>query len=104
MRVGNVNFNGYNFEGPYASTVSLLNLPGVYVITGRNSSDEDHQVLDVGISEDVRSRIENHDRKRSWREQRYWYLGCAVYYTDTRTGRSIEENLRDYFNPPCGVK
>ena len=44
MRVGNVNFNGYDFEGPYASTVSLLNLPGVYVITGRNSSDEDHQV------------------------------------------------------------
>ena len=47
MRAGSVNFNGYDFEGPYASTVSLLNLPSVYVITGRNSSNEDHQVLDV---------------------------------------------------------
>ena len=104
MTTGIVNLNGYEFEGPYASTVSLQNRPGVYVITGRNRSNDEDQVIDVGVSEDVRSGVVNHDRKRSWRDQRYWYLGCAVHYTDTITGRYIEKNLRDYFNPPCGVK
>ncbi len=71
MTYGKVNLNGYEFEGPYNSTVSLQNRSGVYVITGQNRSEEEHKVIDVGVSEDIRTRIVNHDRKRSWKEQRY---------------------------------
>lgn len=97
-----ITLKGYEFEGPYRSTPSLLNRPGVYVITGRNSSEEDHKVLDVGVSEDVRSRVENHDRKACWMDQRFRYLGCAVLYTDKEESEKIEKELRSYFNPPCG--
>lgn len=104
MVYGKVNFKGYEFDGPYNSTTSLQNRPGVYVITGRNRSDEDHKVLDVGISEDVRTRIVTHDRKSSWNDQRFWYVGCAVHYTDLNLGREIERDLRSHYNPPCGLR
>lgn len=99
---GTVILNGYEFEGPYRTTTSLLQCPGVYVITSRNRSEEDHKVLDVGVSEDVHNRVVNHDRKSSWKDQRFLYIGCAVLYTDLCESKKIEKELRSYFNPPCG--
>lgn len=101
MTTGIVNLNGYEFEGPYRTTTSLLKRPGVYVITGRNSSEEDHTVLDIGVSEDVHGRVVNHDRKESWRNQRFTYIGCAVLYGEMQENRNIEKELVSYFDPPC---
>lgn len=90
----------YNFEGPFSSTGELKNSSGVYVILG----GENRIVVDVGESEDVKTRVENHDRKRCWNRQGYPSLSVAVYYTDTLLRMVIEREIRDNYNPPCGER
>ena len=68
------------FEGPFADTFSLKNLPGIYVILGNNGGDN-WEVVDVGESDDVRRRVENHDRKKDWQQQKLATLAVAALYT-----------------------
>lgn len=95
---------GIKCEGPYLSTGHLRDQSGVYVILGRNSSNWEI-VLDVGESQAVRSRVENHDRKSQWKAQGYKQLGVAVIYVPNQQDRlRIEQHLRTQFNPPCGSR
>lgn len=56
-----ITFSNYTFEGPYAISADLKNQSGTYVILGKNSNGK-WNVIDVGESDTVRERIENHDR------------------------------------------
>lgn len=101
-----IRISGYDFEGPYTSTADLRHASGVYVILDRRS-DGKWSVIDVGESGDVRTRIENHDRKSCWERHRQGTLGVAVLYTpgwsaDQR--RALESKVRQEFNPPCGER
>ena len=97
IRIGN-----YDFEGPFMSTSSLKSQSGVYAILGRNSVNEDWNVVDIGESGDVKKRVENHNRKNCWEAQNYTILNCAAYYCNIIARHSIEKELRNIFKPPCG--
>ncbi len=94
----------YEFEGPYPSTGSLKDRSGVYAVLG-NSGNGGYSLIDVGESHEVKSRVENHDRKPCWSHHSKGKLYIAVHYTPgaAQQGRMvIEQKIRRRFNPPCG--
>ncbi len=98
LRVGE-----YTFEGPYTSTESLRDSSGVYLVLC--NSGEKYHPIDVGESERVRSRVENHDRKPCWSRNCSSTLVVAVLYTpdkDEAGRRRIEQEIRGMYNFPCG--
>ncbi|VAX07676.1 hypothetical protein MNBD_GAMMA26-1407 [hydrothermal vent metagenome] len=99
IKIGN-----YNFEGPFTSVNQLKKQSGVYVVLGRNSSAERWNVLDVGESENVHDRVENHDRADCWKKQGYSSIAVAAYYCNEQQRMRIEKELRKQFNPPCGKR
>ena len=90
------------FEGPFADTFSLKNLPGVYVILGNNGGDN-WTVVDVGESGDVRRRVENHNRKRDWQGQKLATIAVAALYTRGNR-KGLEQKIRNFYKPLCDVK
>jgi hypothetical protein len=98
LRVGE-----YTFEGPYTSTESLWDNPGVYLILC--DSGEKHHPIDVGESKTVKSRVEDHERKPCWSKNCNSTLVVAVFYTpdlDEAGRRTIEQEIRGMYNFPCG--
>ena len=86
---------GYNFTGPLAD-YQLDNSSGVYAVLGSGN-----KVVDVGESNDVKARIDNHDRKSCW--QREGHNGTfAVCYAPSDRRENIEQDVRRKTNPPCG--
>jgi hypothetical protein len=101
-----IKIGSYNFEGPYADTSHLRNEGGIYGILDQRSGGQFH-VVDVGESDGVRSRVENHDRSECWNRNRQGNLTVAVYYTpglSLQQRRSIEAALREQYSPACGVR
>ena len=99
-----IEFAGYSFEGPYTDTVYLKDEPGVYVILDQRS-DSLWYALDVGESTQVKTRIENHDRKECWDSNQLGTRGYAVLYTPGWTDdqrRTLEQEVREKLSPPCG--
>ncbi len=95
----------YTFEGPYKSTDNLKDRSGVYAIVCH--SNDKYNLVDVGESAQVKSRVEDHDRKPCWTKNCNSTLKVAVYYTPNlqQSGRrEIEQEIRDEYNPPCGEK
>jgi hypothetical protein len=95
----------YCFEGPYSNTTYLQDRSGVYVILDDRSGSL--IVVDVGESANIKSRIENHERGNCWTKNRIGTLKVAVLYTPGlhQVGRiQIEQEIRDQFNPACGVR
>jgi len=93
----------YTFEGPYDNTGPLDDRSGVYAILCLR--DSKYYVVDVGESAQVKTRVDNHDRKGSWQRKCSGTLMVAVYYTPhlQSSGRmSVEQEIRAQYNPPCG--
>ncbi|VGO12712.1 hypothetical protein PDESU_01266 [Pontiella desulfatans] len=99
-----IQIGSYNFEGPYTSTSNLRNSSGVYSILGRNSEAETWKVVDIGESQEVKERIENHDRKPCWQRRGYRTITVAAHYTSAAQRMRIEKELRAKFDPPCGKR
>ena len=103
-RTSDITISDYEFEGPYPDTSRLRHAAGVYAILDHRR-DLKWWVIDVGESEDVRSRVDTHDRKNCWELHRQGTLGVAVLYTPGWTAdqrRELERQVRRTFNPPCG--
>lgn len=96
-----IKVSGLNFHGPFSSAQPLLNQSGVYVILTRGAlPGSQWQVLDVGESGTLRSRIENHDRRSQWTAHSQGQLSVAALYTqglpeDKR--RQLEQSVKDSF-------
>lgn len=94
-----INIAGYTFEGPYYSTASLENRSGVYAILCGNGLPP----VDVGESETVRDRVENHDRKGCWNRNCSGTIKYAAHYVRGEQQRKkIEQDIRKRYNVPCG--
>ncbi len=91
----------YTFDGPFSSVNDLKNQSGVYVILGDHGAGN-RQVVDVGESNDVKTRVSNHDRANCWKRQGYSKLTVAALYTNEARRMEIESQLREHFKPPCG--
>jgi hypothetical protein len=98
-----ITINNYNFDGPFTSENGLKQQSGVYVVLGNNGSGN-WNVVDVGESNDVKTRVSNHDRADCWKRQGYSNLAAAAYYTNEANRMAIEKELRAQFNPPCGKR
>lgn len=106
-----INIESYEFEGPFRFTFGLRfglrfgprNESGVYAILGQDSVNDCWSIVDIGESEYVRSRVENHNRKGCWRACGYTSLSCAAYYCG-EIRHVIEKELRDILKPPCGER
>ena len=95
----------YFFEGPFKDPSDLKNFSGVYAILC-SSGPKNWDLLDVGESQKIKSRIQNHDRTKCWQTECKSQLSYAALYTpslDEDGRRKIEKKIRDKFNPKCGV-
>ena len=96
----------FTFEGPYTSTGPLRHQQGIYSILCQPFFGSP-TVVDVGESEDVSARVENHDRQSCWKRNCNAKLSVAVLYTPGYTAdqrRAIERGLRQQYNPSCGAR
>ncbi len=97
-----ITIRGHHFEGTFGSPSSLKKQSGVYAILGWDSAMNKWEVIDIGESEDLRHRVENHNREICWLRQPYTILNCAAYYCNETRRMSIEKELRQEYQPPCG--
>jgi hypothetical protein len=95
----------YDFDGAYTSSDQLRPIAGVYVVWCRVG--DRWTVLDVGETDDVRGRLNNHERAGCWRRN----CNGVIYYSATYTGtlneegrRNIEREIREAERPPCGER
>ena len=93
-----MNIAGRSFEGPFQNTSDLRDESGVYVILRKK--DDNWNIVDVGESESVYSRVEHHDRKSCWERNEYSHV--AAHYTNETDRIELEQQIREQYNPPCG--
>ena len=93
----------YTFNGPFTHVDGLLQRSGVYLISVIENGI--HRVLDIGESDDLHTRVKHHDRANQWLANSGGkQLHVSSYYCDELTRMAIERQLRDIFNPVCGVR
>ncbi len=95
----------FSFEGPYTNTDNLEDRAGVYAI--HCHVNQAYHLIDVGESAQVKTRVEGHDRKDCWTRNCRGTVTVSVLYTPNaqQAGRrAIEQELRNQYNPPCGVE
>lgn len=99
-----VTIGNYSFEGAYSDVNSLKNQSGVYcILTKATSNTYDYDILDVGESEDVKTRVSSHDRSECWERNKNEGIIYAVYYCNESDRERIESELRrKYHDLPCG--
>ena len=92
---------GFTFSGPYYHTKLFKNDFGcVYVLLNNLN-----QVVDVGQTASVNSRIINHERKMCWIRHGCSSTGLYVYISNDENFRLLLERLiRTKYNPLCGDK
>jgi hypothetical protein len=94
-----IKIEGYVFSGPYYHT-KLFNrdFGCVYVLLNKLN-----QVVDVGETSSVNSRIINHERKMCWIRHGCGDTGLYVYISsDENFRRLLEKLIRTKYKPPCG--
>jgi len=95
----------YVFEGPYKNVENISDRAGVYAIICEK--DNKHFLIDVGEAAKVKERISTHDRKDCWSTNCFGIIEYAVYYIEYGKKPSrvdIEQDIRDNYNIPCGVR
>ena len=91
------------FAGPHTSNSTLPSVSGVYVITTLTANQQ-HTVIDVGESENVRERVSNHDRSSQWQEAQQNGLYAWVLEAEEAPRMLVEQAHRLAYNPVCGVR
>lgn len=89
----------YLFSGPYYHTREFDKDFGcVYILV-----DKLNQIIDVGQTSSINSRIVNHERKTCWIKYGCGNTGLYVYISSDENFRLVLERLiRVKHNPPCG--
>lgn len=93
----------YLFEGAYTDPNRLRDVAGVYVIWCK--SDNQWTILDVGESDDVRNRINNHERADCWEDNCSGTIYYSATYISSPQERSnLEQRIRNTENVSCGER
>lgn len=96
----------YRFEGPVYRKSDLKDAPGVYSVLDDKGA-QGFTVLDVGESEQIRTRVENHDREPCWIRNYQGRICFAALYmpgSSKSQRQAVEEELRRQFSPSCGAR
>ena len=91
------------FAGPHTSNSTLPSISGVYIITTLTPNQQ-HTVIDVGESENVRERISSHDRSRQWLNAQQNGLYAWVLVAEEAPRMIVEQAHRLTYKPICGVR
>lgn len=96
-----IQIQGYSFTGPYYHTRRFQNDFGcVYVLINNLN-----QIVDVGETDNINSRIINHERKTCWYQHGCGDSGLYVYITQDANFRLLLEQLiRTKYSPLCGER
>jgi len=96
-----IKIEGFQFSGPYYHTRKFnRNFGCVYVILNNRN-----QVVDVGETSDVNSRLINHERKMCWYRNGVGETGLYIYISNDQNFRLLLEKLvRAKYRPLCGDK
>lgn len=94
----------YSFMGRYPvdKTDQIENWPGLYAILCRRGSR--HYLVDVGESDDLKSRLEQNGRQSLWDENCSGTLVITVKYTtdmEQAERLRMERKIRTRHKPPC---
>ena len=73
------------FEGPYRFYSDLKDEPGIYVIIDDGFVDQ--WIIDVGESDQVRSRIHSHEREGCWNKMCLGGVGIGTLYMPNSTAQ-----------------
>ena len=95
----NITIEGYTFSGPYFHTRRFYrDFSCVYILI--NSLN---QIVDIGQTDSINSRIINHERKMCWIERGCVETGLYVYISPDENFRLLLEKLiRNKYKPLCG--
>jgi|AntRauTorcE11897_2_1112592.scaffolds.fasta_scaffold02318_6 predicted GIY-YIG superfamily endonuclease len=94
-----MNIKGYEFKGPFNPATNFKNIGAVYVVTDVNNSP-----VDVGQTNDLKSRIPSHERQECWKRNAQG--GISIYArvdTSEQNRLQIENIIRNSFKFTCGV-
>ena len=87
------------FEGAYTNSSHLKDQSGVYAVLKETSKDN-YQIIYVGESEKVKSRIENnHEHTNCWNNNNFTHF--AVLYVPEDKRLAIETKIRQECKPTC---
>lgn len=101
-----IQLGSFLFEGPYPNTAPLQNESGIYAILC-DAGNNHYGVIDIGESDEVKNRVDYHDRRQCWSDCCDSALAVAVLYIPgaQQTDRlPIEQELREVYAPPCGLR
>ena len=97
------------FQCVRLSEADFKDIAAIYVIICVDK-DGIWKVLDVGQTGELGERIDNHDRKKCWKDncpnKNIWvciYKMPSDKYTK-QDRLDLEKKLRDQYNPPCGKR
>ncbi len=101
MEKNTQNVLGYSFKGSYSIQNLSGKIPGIYIITNSEHKISTDNIVDVGETENLEERIENHERKDCWKNNNGYFLW--FHYDDNQDSRLLKEkSLRDFLCPKCG--
>ena len=101
--------SGYGFEGPFEDASSLRIESGVYCILAQkfsevydvtSSNGNKYDIIDVGESVSVWTRVRYHDRKDCWKGNSFTHY-VVHYCSDDKRGQ-VADKIRGQYDPPCG--
>ena len=95
-----IDLGGYSFEGPFTNTSELKDESGVYAILDKNNAN--YSVIDLGESGEIKTRIENHDRKDCWEKNKKGTITIWAHYVGKNDRETIEQHIRGKYKFPCG--
>jgi hypothetical protein len=100
-----ITIHRYQFEGPFSldDLFRVQDQSGVYCIL-THGTDSKLRVVDVGESGHLRTRLACHDRKTCWSRNESGGLLVAVRYCGVLERTRVEEEIRQNYMPPCGVR
>lgn len=91
----------YAFDGPFTDIGNLRKQSGVYSISTKANNGL-HDIIDIGESQDVQTRVSNHDRSHLWKKYAIDTLYVSALYCDEKSRMIIEQQLRESYVPPAG--
>lgn len=96
-----INIADYQFEGPYHEASTNFNeVAAIYVILDTNNN-----TIDVGETEELKTRLANHERRNCWKRNCEDDIYVAVYLESRgEERRRIESKIRNAYSFSCGEK
>lgn len=93
----------HQFTGPHINNNTIPPSSGVYLITTL-APNQNHTILDVGESNNIRDRISSHDRTSQWQNHQQNGLYAWVLEANEAQRMLIEQAHRLAYNPVCGIR